>query len=103
MTEFLVVPNLVADASLRLGTVADSVEEVHSRLGGHLGAAAGTPAADAVDNLLGSFSQVLPQFALAGVQLARAVGGAATGYARTDSAVAEACETGGTVTGEIGS
>lgn len=101
MTEFDVVPNFVADASLRLGTVAGSVDEVHGRLSGHLGAAAGTPAADAVDNLLGSFSKVLPQFALAGVQLSRAVGDAASGYAGTDSAVAKACQTGREVRQEI--
>lgn len=98
MPAFLVDPNAVVEASLRLGTVAGGVEDVHGQLGRHLGAAVGTPAAGAVDDLLARFSQVLPQFALASAQLSRAVAGAAGGYRGTDSAVAAACETGATPT-----
>ena len=88
---FLVDPNVVADASLRLECVPRGVEGIHAQLGRHLGAAAGTPAAGAIDDLLSRFSQVLPQFALAGTHLSRAVGGAARDYRASDASVAEAC------------
>jgi hypothetical protein len=94
MPEFLVDPDAVADAALRLSGVAGGVADVLGRIGYHVGAAGGTPAAAAVDDLLGHFSQVLPHFALAGEHLSGAVGAAAGDYRGTDSAVAEACETG---------
>jgi hypothetical protein len=94
MPEFLVDPDAVADASLRLGAVASGFADVLGRVGYHASAAAGTPAAGAVDDLLGHFSEVLPQFAAAGAHLSGAVGAAASDYRKTDSAVAEGCETG---------
>jgi hypothetical protein len=96
MPAFLVDPNVVADASLRLGNVPHGVEDIHERLGRHVGAAAGTPAAAAIDDLLSRFSGVLPQFALASAHLSRAVGSAARDYHASDTAVAEACERGTT-------
>jgi hypothetical protein len=96
MPKFLVHPDAVAEASLRLCTVAAGVDEVLGLLGHHVGAATGTPASGAIDDLLGHFSQVLPQFAQAGSDLSRAVGAAASGYQQTDSTVADACETGAT-------
>jgi hypothetical protein len=92
MPAFLVEPTLVADASLRLSAIPSGIEDVHQRLGHHLGAAAGTPAAGAIDDLLSRFSQVLPQFALASTHLSRAVSGAARDYHGTDAAVAHACD-----------
>jgi Flp pilus assembly protein TadD len=92
VSAFLVDPNAVVEASVRLGSVAAGVEEVHGRLGRHLGAATGTPAAGAVDDLLARFSIAFGEFALAGAELSRAVGGAASEYHRTDSAVAAACD-----------
>jgi hypothetical protein len=94
MPEFLVDPDAVAEASLRLSAVAGGLAESVGRAGYHVGAAGGTPAAGAVDDLLGHFSRVLPEFALAGAQLSRAVGAAASDYRTTDSAVAKGCETG---------
>lgn len=94
MPEFLVDPEAVADASLRLGAVAGAVTDVLGRLGHHVGAATDTPAAGAVDDLLGHFSAVLPHYAFAGAQLSRAVEAAVSDYRRTDSAIADACETG---------
>jgi hypothetical protein len=99
MPEFLVDPDAVADASLRLDAVAGGLADVLGRVGYHVGAAAGTPAAGAVDDLLGHFSQVLPQFALSGAHLSGAVRAAASDYRTTDSAVAEGCETGPTGAG----
>jgi hypothetical protein len=96
MPAFLVDPNLVSDASLRLGSVPREVEDIHGQLGRHVGAAAGTPASGAVDDLLSRFSNLLPQFALAGAHLSRAVGGAARDYHASDATVAEACERGTT-------
>ena len=77
---------------MRLGSVAVGVEAVHGQLGSHLGAADGTPAAGAIDDLLTRFSWAFGQFAAAGADLSRAVGGAASDYHRTDSAVGAACE-----------
>jgi len=94
MQRLIVDPHAVTEASARLGTVASGVEDVHGKLARHLGAAGGTPAAGAVDDLLAQFSLVLPRFALAGAHLSRAVGEAARGYHRTDSAIAAACEAG---------
>jgi hypothetical protein len=96
MPAFLVDPNVVTDASLRLSSVPRAVEGVHGQLGRHLGAAAGTPAAGAIDDLLSRFSQVLPQFALASAHLSRAVGSAARDYHDSDAAVAGACQRGPT-------
>jgi hypothetical protein len=98
---FLVDPNVVVEASVRLGSVAVGVQEVHGQLGRHLGAAAGTPAGGAVDDLLSRLSRAFGEFAAAGAELSRAVGGAASDYHGTDSAVAAACETG--APGEQGS
>jgi hypothetical protein len=92
MPAFLVDPNVVADASLRLGSVPRGVQDIHGQLARHVGAAAGTPAAGAIDDLLSRFSQVLPQFALASAHLSRAVGAAARDYHASDAAVAGACE-----------
>jgi hypothetical protein len=92
MPEFLVDADAVADASLRLATVEGGVTDVLGRLGHHAGAASGTPAAGAVDDLLGHFSRVLPEFALAGAQLSRAVLAAASDYRRIDGAIGQACE-----------
>jgi hypothetical protein len=92
MPTFLVDPSVVADASLRLECVPSAVQDIHGRLGHHLGAAAGTPAAGAIDDLLSRFSHVLPQFALASAHLSQAINTAARDYHASDTAVAEACK-----------
>jgi hypothetical protein len=91
MPAFLVDPNVVADASLRLGSVPRGVQDIHGQLGRHRRAAAGTPAAGAIDDLMSRLSQVLPEFALASAHLSRAVAGAARDYHASDAAVADAC------------
>ncbi len=44
-----------------------------------------------LDGLMGRWAQVLPVYALAGERLSAAVAGAAEGYRRSDTAVADDC------------
>lgn len=91
MSSFLVDPSAVTAASLRLHAVTAGVVEVHDQLGGHVGAATGTPAAGALDDLLGHLSASLGQFSAASAALAAAVAGAATAYQGADGTVAAGC------------
>lgn len=91
MSSFEVTPPAVADLSARLGGIAGHVRELHGRLGGHAAAAQATPAAGALDGLMGQWAQTLPVYAEAGARLSAAVAQAAAGYKRSDGAVAGAC------------
>ncbi|HWF74441.1 MAG TPA: hypothetical protein VG186_13920 [Solirubrobacteraceae bacterium] len=92
MSEFVVTPEDVIAASGRLSAIRVGVQELCGYVRGCAGAAAGTPAEAAVEDLLRSFAAVLPHFGLAGEHLGGAVAGAGAGYARTDSEVAAASD-----------
>jgi hypothetical protein len=67
----------------------------HDGIAGCSGAAAGTPAAEAFDGLLGHWAAVLPHFAMSGASLSRSVSGAAETYSATDVGIAVAADGGG--------
>lgn len=90
MSSFNVVPVAIADTAMRIATIPGGVEEAHGRLGGLGAAAAGTPAAGALDDLLGRWSAALPRFGLSAQSLAVAVAAAGHAYSSADSAVAGA-------------
>ncbi len=90
MSKFSVLTATVADASARMTTIAPGVREIHGRLGQHTGAAAGTPAGGAVRELMGHWSSVLPEFALAAEQLSEAMAAAAQAYHESDAAIGAA-------------
>jgi uncharacterized protein YukE len=90
MSSFQVVPSAVTDTASRLSGISGHVQEIHGRLGICHGAASGTPAAGAMDGLVARWGAVLPQFARSAETLTAAVSAAATDYAGTDGAVAEA-------------
>ena len=94
MSEFLVTPEDVIAASGRLTAIGAGVEELGGHLRGCAGAAAGTSAEGAFDDLLGHFSAVLPHFGLAGEHLGGTVAGAGTDYSRTDLELSNAGEGG---------
>lgn len=108
MPSFEVVPNAVTDAATRISSISGGVRKVHARLGACSGAAAGTPADDAVTGLLGQWNSVLPRFAAAADSLTFALGAAAQAYQTTDADVAAAADGSGsgaggrvTITGAI--
>lgn len=90
MSSFQVLPGAVADTSSRLASISGHVAEVHGRLEGCSGAAAGTPAAGAVESLLARWGAALPRFARSAESLTRAVAAAAQDYTATDGAVGDA-------------
>jgi hypothetical protein len=90
MSEFSVVSDAVAAAGTRLGSISTGIDEIHGRLGGQSGAAAGTPADGAIEAMLARWSAVLPQFGRAGDSLSGAVSEAVHSYLGTDAAVAAA-------------
>jgi hypothetical protein len=94
MSSFQVTPGAVSAASLPLGAISAAVAELHQGSFAHGMAASGTPAAGAVEGLMGRWSQVLPEFALSGDRLAAAVLGAAADYELTDTVIADASERG---------
>lgn len=92
MSSFHVVPGSVAGAGDRLRGVAEQVLTAHSALGSCTGAAAGTPGGDAFEGLMGHWATVLPQFALSGAALSRAISGAAEAYGTTEDGLALAAD-----------
>jgi hypothetical protein len=86
---------MVAGAGSRLSGISGQVLTAHSALSSCAGAAAGTPAADALDGLVGHWAAVLPHFALSSATLTLALGGAANSYGATDAGVAIAAAGGG--------
>lgn len=95
VSHFQVMPGSVQDAGSRLGDIAGQVLSAHGAIAGCSGAAAGTPAADAFEGLMGHWAAVLPHFALSGAALSGAVGGAAESYSATDVGIAVAADGGG--------
>jgi hypothetical protein len=94
MSELSVVTAAVADAGVRLAAVSPGIDEVHGRICGCSGAAAGTHAEGAVEALLSHWATVLPHFGLAGDRLANAVSVAAQGYELSDAAIGGAAAAG---------
>jgi hypothetical protein len=94
MSEFLVTPDDVLEASSRLTAIGREVDELCGHLSRCATAAVGTPTEDAFDDLLGHFSAMLPHFGLAGEHLGVAVAGAGRSYSSCDDDVADACESG---------
>jgi hypothetical protein len=92
MSTFRVTPATVAAGSAPLATISAAVAELHRGSLAHATAAGGTPAAPAVEGLMGRWSQVLPEFALASERLAAAVGAAAADYELTDTVIGAACD-----------
>jgi hypothetical protein len=95
MSAFRVTPEAVLEVAGRLGAISGGVDELHSRLSPHAAAGTGTPADGAIAALAGHWAQVLPVFSLAGDHLSRAVGGAASAYRGSDTAIGDACGGGG--------
>jgi hypothetical protein len=93
MSSFQVVPSAVSDTAARLSGISGGVQDIHGRLGSCHGAGAGTPAAGAMNGLMGHWSAVLPHFARSAETLSAAVAAAARDYAGTDGAVAETART----------
>jgi hypothetical protein len=92
MSTFRVTPATVAAGSAPLATISGAVQELHGGSYAHATAAGGTPAAAAVEGLMGRWSRVLPEFALASERLAAAVGAAAADYELTDAVIGAACD-----------
>jgi hypothetical protein len=91
MSSFRVTPETVSAASAPLGAISAAVAELHRGSFAHVTAASGTPAASAVEGLMGRWSQVLPEFALSGERLTAAMAAAAAGYELTDAVIGGAC------------
>jgi hypothetical protein len=84
-----VVPAAVSDAAGRLSAISPAMQDAAGRVGGHAGAATGTPAEGAIGELVGRWAAVLPHFALSGETLSAAVATAAVAYAGVDASVAD--------------
>lgn len=78
----------MADAAARLSAISPAMQDAAGRVGGHAGAAAGTPAEGAIGDLVGRWAAVLPHFALSGETLSAAVASAGTAYTAADASVA---------------
>jgi hypothetical protein len=92
MPSFQVTPAALSATSAPLGAISAAIAELHQGSFAHVTAASGTPAASAVEGLMGRWASVLPHFALSGERLGAAVLGAGAGYELTDAVIGEACE-----------
>ncbi|HEX3690975.1 MAG TPA: hypothetical protein VHV28_14840 [Solirubrobacteraceae bacterium] len=91
MSEFRVITDSVHDISGRLGGIGPEVSTFHGAASGHAQAGAGTPAAPALEGLMGRWSSVLPLYAMSADRLSAAIRGAAECYRAGDQALADVC------------
>lgn len=90
MSEFSVVTGEIEGMSARLGVISADAAELCGQVGQHAAAAAQTPAAGALNDLMGRWAAALPRYGIAGDRLQAAMRGAAAAYTTADTAVADA-------------
>jgi len=89
MSEFAVIATALGEHAERLRGFSGGMESARGQVAQGSGAAGGTPAAGAVDDLTGHIHTQLSSFGAATDALHRAVAGAGEAYLRADAHVAE--------------
>ena len=89
VSEFAVIAAALGEHAGRLGRFSADIESARGQVAQGSGAAGGTPAAGAVDDLTGHIHSRLADFGAAADALHLAVAGAGDAYVRADANVAK--------------
>ena len=92
MSQFSANTGDIGDGASRLGSISSEIAELHGQVGGHYSAAAGTSIDGQLDDLMGTWNALLPQFGVAGDSLRSALFGAASNYEAADGVTANAAD-----------